>query len=124
MNGIYPDYVGPTTQYRLNSLFPDWVRGIIDVLPTLPEGWLGGVIVLDNPYSVREVPSPVSAIVGAAINGVRTLMLDPYAVTRTFGLMTALVQRTKHAVMGVLGRVGVVTTEETGAKVRDEDSKV
>jgi hypothetical protein len=25
MNGIYPDYVGPTIEYRFRSLYPDWV---------------------------------------------------------------------------------------------------
>ena len=64
MNGIYPDYVGPTIEYRKVSLFPDWV-GVLGGLLVPPAGWLGGVIVLPNPYA--------TAIVGAALAGIAQL---------------------------------------------------
>jgi len=36
MNGIYPDYIGPDTAYRLASLYPDWIT--IGDYPVLPLG--------------------------------------------------------------------------------------
>jgi hypothetical protein len=39
MNGIFPDYVGPTVQHRLASLFPDWVgNGGFEVIVEVPGG--------------------------------------------------------------------------------------
>lgn len=39
MNGIYPDYVGPTIEARWVSLYPDWVgNGLFEIEVEVPGG--------------------------------------------------------------------------------------
>ena len=63
MNGIYPDYVGPTTEHRRVSLFPDWVGAFSDLLLP-PAEWLGGAKVLPMGTGVAMVSQAFGAIVG------------------------------------------------------------
>jgi len=39
MNGIFPDYVGPTVEARHGALFPDWIgTGEFEVVVEVPGG--------------------------------------------------------------------------------------
>lgn len=63
MNGIYPDYVGPTVEHRRVALFPDWVGilgGIID--PGSEVAFGGGVRVLPIQHGIAMVASTLSAV--------------------------------------------------------------
>jgi hypothetical protein len=79
-NGIYPNYVGPTVEYRYNSLYPSWVRAVAGiVLPPLE--WLGGVLVLSQPYGIGMVASRISAIAQSAISAVTTVFSNRDTIT-------------------------------------------
>lgn len=91
MRGIYPDYIGPTAEYRTASLYPSWIGAIIDQIPPLP--WLGGVEVLSPTLGVAKVVSTLGMIVG--------------------GL--------KVSTTAILSRFDVVTTGEPGVEVKDEE---
>lgn len=91
-NGIYPQYVGPTIEYRYNSLYPSWVRSVIGaVIP--PSEFLGGIEVLANPY----------AVIAAVSN------------------LTVAAQRATTAVRGLIMKADVIETEKVDVEVVDED---
>ena len=94
-NGIYPDYVGPTKEYRYNSLYPDWVRAVAGIVIP-PVEWLGGVLVLSQPYGVGMVASRISAIAQSAMS----------------------------AVISVLSNRDTITTGEPGVEVEDEEPRI
>ena len=74
MNGIYPDYVGPTVEHRRVALFPDWVGilgGIID--PGSDVAFGGGVVLLPLQRGIAMV---------ARTMGVVTHTLQKASITR------------------------------------------
>lgn len=92
MRGIYPDYIGPTVEYRHASRLPRWI-GVLGGVLVPPEGWLGGVEVLSN--------APGVAIVAKA------------AATVVMATKTAVTQITKS--------LGYMMGPEVGADVTDEE---
>lgn len=94
MSRIYPDWVGPTTEYRTASRFPHWIPLIGDLpIPEIPEGFLGGVVVLNSPYAVRRVA----------------------------GLVAASWRRATQAAITIIPGLDAMITEEPGVEVQDED---
>jgi len=94
MSRIYPDWVGPTTEYRQASRFPHWIPVIGGLpVPEMPEGFLGGVEVLNSPYGVLRVG----------------------------GLVAGAWRRATQAVITLTPGLDAMITEEPGAEVRDED---
>ena len=97
MSMIYPDWVGPTTEYRTASRFPHWIPVISGFsLPEMPEGFLGGVLVLLSPF-------------GTEIRG---------------GLAQAMWRRATQAAITIIPGLGAMMTEEPGVEVKDEDTGV
>lgn len=94
MSRVYPDWVGPTTEYRQASRFPRWIHVIGGVLPSIPEGWLGGVEVLPNTYAAAIVES-------------------------TFG---GLVKTITASVQGLGRYLGVVAKGQPNVEIDDEDA--
>jgi hypothetical protein len=53
MNGIFPDYVGPTVQDRHVSLFPDWVGNFTFIIEPINPGGGGGANPAEEGYRLR-----------------------------------------------------------------------
>ena len=78
MNGIYPDYVGPDTNYRRVSLFPDWIGVLGGGL--IPTPWYGGAEVLSLSPGIAMVVNKLGSIQHRVYSGV-TAENDDYGVT-------------------------------------------
>lgn len=94
MNGMFPDWIGPSSEYRTNSLLPDWINfgGTVPDFPTTP--WLGGALVLPPTYGLAMVAA-------------------------TFG---RLVSNILPSSLSVHSKVDVYTKGDPGAEVTDEDA--
>ena len=81
MRGIYPDYVGPTIEYRTGSLLPHWIGAIIDAIPPIP--WLGGALVLPPTYGIAMVASTIGHVVGRLYASMRPVQSKVDTITRS-----------------------------------------
>jgi hypothetical protein len=95
MSRIYPDWVGPTTEYRQASRFPHWIQ-VLGGIVIPPVEWLGGVLVLSQPYGVGMVASTISTITQSVVS----------------------------AVISVLKNRGTIATGEPGVEVEDEEPRI
>jgi hypothetical protein len=66
MNGIYPDYVGPTVAHRHVSLFPDWVG---ELATTIRGGIASGASKLST--LIRREEEEILALVTAFTEVIR-----------------------------------------------------
>jgi len=94
VSGIYPDWTGPTVEQQRSSIFPHWIQVLGGILPSIPEGWLGGVEVLPRKYGAAMVES----VFGSVLSVARTTILQ------------------------VTNRLGVTRGEKPGVEVTDEEA--
>lgn len=116
MSRIYPDWVGPTTEYRTASRFPHWINLIGDVLPSLPEGFNGGVIVIANAYDVMQ--SSVAAGVEMTAGMIKAEVLsNQYSVVMVPKVISAIIAGARVAIDQLASRLGYKTSAKEGAEV-------
>lgn len=139
---VYPRYVGPTTEYRLASLYPKWLDIVGDIIvpPDIPD-FIGDVIVLDVQTGVAAIGSAVAAMVATAEAGVldRTTMPNVLSKKGTTGATVSVVEYGMRTIGGAWGmiyatlqagavaftaKLNVTRRGESGVEVRDEDPEI
>lgn len=113
MNGIYPDYVGPTIEYRYVSRFPDWVGFLTTVIIPPVATIAGGVIVIPNPYSVEAI-TRVAAQVLPIQGGVGMVQ----------SILAATVRVGRVSIEQITQKLGFSDAGRPGVEVDDEDEGV
>jgi hypothetical protein len=111
MSRIYPDWIGPTTEYRTASRFPHWIQVIGGVLPLPPEAFYGGVEVLAQTYGAVRLESKMA---------IQVLSNTP-GIAMVAKAASAIMLAAKFAVSQVSQKLGYTIGPEPGAEVMDKE---
>jgi hypothetical protein len=123
MRGIYPDYTGPTAEYRHATRFPNWVHLIGGVLPVPPEAFYGGVIVLTQTYAAVRLSITAGVAVTTGLLRVEVLS-NTYVVAMVPRAISAIISGVRAAVDQLGSRLGYKGAAKEGAVVINEESGI